>query len=88
MTSTPPKPKATRATVDLTDLTFDQLDEVTRLMDKSEPPVGRLTAFAFVGLRDQRPGMTLDDARKLTGRDVEIVETDPDVDDQGPSTAP
>lgn len=85
MTSTPPK---TRATIDLTDLTFDQLDEVTRLMDKSEPPVGRLTAFAFVGLRDQRPGMTLDDARKLTGRDVVLIESDPDVDDEGPTAAP
>lgn len=85
---TQPKPPAKRPTVvDLTDLTYDELDEVTRLMADDKLNVGRLTAFAFVGIRRTRPDLTLDEARAFTGRDVKIIETDPEVDDDRPTSS-
>jgi hypothetical protein len=74
-----------RPTIDITDLTLDQLDEVNRLM--TDDGIGRVTAFAYVGLKALGRDLTLDEAGALTGRDIKIIETDPEVDDEGPTSA-
>lgn len=83
--TTPPK-KSKAPTVDLTDFTLDQLDDAAKLMDEG---VGRVKAYAYVG-RDQlgMPDLTLEAAGQLTMRQVRIIESDPDEDDDVPSSAP
>ncbi len=77
---------AARVTVDITDLTLDQLDDVNRLM--TDQKVGRVTAFAYVGLRALGREVTLDDVKALTGRQISVIESDPELNDEGPISAP
>lgn len=85
--TTPKAPKPKAPTVDLTDFTLDQLDEAAKLME--DKGVGRVKAYAYVG-RDQlgMPDLTLEAAGQLTMRQVRIIESDPDEDDDIPSDAP
>lgn len=84
--TTKPTPAKKRPTVDLTDLTLAELDEAGRLMEQG---AGRSTAFAFIGRHQLgMPDLTLEDAAKLTMRQVSIIESDPDEDDDDPSPAP
>lgn len=81
-----PKPKPKRPTVDLTDMTLDQLDEAAKLMEDGH---GRVKSYAYVGRHQLgMPDLTLEAAGQLTMRQVLITETDPDEDDDDPSPAP
>jgi hypothetical protein len=86
MTTTPKAAKAKRPTVDLTDMTLDELDAAAKLMDDGH---GRVKSYAYVG-RNQlgMPDLTLEAAGQLTMRQVSIIESDPDEDDDDPSPAP
>lgn len=86
MTTKATTPTPGRTTVDITDLTLDQLDDVNRLM--TDKGVGRVTAFAYVGLRALGREVTLDDVKALTGRQIAVIESDPELDDEGPTSAP
>jgi hypothetical protein len=79
-------PKAKRPTIDLIDLTLDQLDEAAKLMEDGH---GRVKAYAYVGRHlVNMPDLTLEQAGQLTMRQVAIIETDPDEDDDTPTPAP
>jgi len=85
-TTAKPKAKAKRPVVDLVDLTLDQLDEAAALMEQGH---GRVKAYAYVGRHQLgMPELTLEAAGQLTMRQVQIIETDPDEDDEGPTPAP
>lgn len=80
--------KKARRVIRVVDLTLDQLDEVQRLTD-NDPTLGRMTAIAFVALRSSKPnGWDIDDARKLTWREVRVDANDLEDDDDTDPTSP
>jgi hypothetical protein len=56
------------------DLTLDQLDQASELVSNGE--CGYMASIAFVGLKGTPNEVTLAAARKLTLRDVMIVDND------------
>lgn len=65
---------AKRPVVNTMDLTLGQLDEAAQLV--SEGQCGYLTSITFVGLRDLhgRKDLTVEAAKALTMRDVEVID--------------
>lgn len=70
----------------LGDLTLDELDEVEAL--HREGKAGRTVGTVYVWRRRRNPAYTLDEARKVTAREVRITDDTDDELGEGPTNAP